>query len=336
MEKHKIILDIDNATGIPARDVDDGLAIALALASPELDLLGITTCAGNCRTTESTDNTLRMLELVDRTDIPVAAGRDDPLIQNVSASLEYLQGWTRNYGYLWEGSPVLPPARTKPIKQPAHEFIIEMVKKHPGQVTIVKEGSLTNLALALLVEPEIAPLVKGVVHMGGDFGTPWYATPGAAAVDDDPAIWRHIVRMNTVYDPEATTIVVQSGIPFTFVTSKICARVLLRPEDVNAIAAVGTPYHDYIAGVSRPWVRWQTDFRGRKGACMWDPLTLALVYEPDFCVLAPMRCDLDKFRAWEFPWLFPDHNGPQVRVTVDVMDEKFERHLVKRLTARID
>ena len=86
MEATKIILDVDTATGIPCRDVDDGLAIALALASPEIDLIGITTCAGNCRAHESTENSLRILELAGRQDIPVAEGRELPFLQDVTAN----------------------------------------------------------------------------------------------------------------------------------------------------------------------------------------------------------------------------------------------------------
>lgn len=330
MKRHKIILDIDNATGIIARDVDDGLALALALASPEVELLGCTTCAGNCRTHESTDITLRMLELAGRTDIPVAYGREYPFIQDVSASYAYIDGWSKDYADHWTGSPVLAPATTQ-ASQPAHEFIIEQVRKYPGEVTIVKEGSLTNLALALLVDPEIAPMVKSVVHMGGDVGEPWWATPGSAAANDDARVWRHIVRMNTVYDPDATEIVARSGIPFTFVTSKVCAKVLLRPEHVDKIAAVGTPWHDYLAEVSRPWVNWQVNVRGRQGACMWDPLTLAVVFEPDFCVFGQMRFDINKWRNWEFPYIYQDSGSVQVGVSLEVQIERFENFLVERL-----
>ena len=334
MEKQKIILDLDNATGIPARDVDDGLTLAMALASPELELLGITTCAGNCRTHESTRNTLSMLELAGRQDIPVAAGRELPFIQDVSASFDYLDGWTRTYSSMWEGVPRLPEPKTEPVDLKAHEFIIEMVKKYPGEIIIVKEGSHSNLALALLAEPELASQVKAVVHMGGDIGEPWWSdTSSAAAENDDPDVWRRIVRMNHTYDPEATEIVVRSGIPFTFVTSKVCAKVLLRLEDLDAIQAGGTPFHQFIADVSRPWINWQLEVRGREGAVMWDPLTLAVVIDPDFCTFANMRCDLERFRNWEFPWLYPSADTPQVSVTMDVEAERFERFFVERLAS---
>lgn len=334
MEKFKVILDVDNAMGMPVRDVDDGLAIALALASPEVDLLGITTCAGNCRTHESTINSLRILELAGREDIPVAEGRELPFIQDVRASFEYLDAWTERYGYLWQDMPPLPEVigQASPLK--AHEFIIETVKKYPDEVTIVKEGAHTNLALALLVEPEIASLVKGVVHMGGDVGLPWWVE-GSAIATENPEVWRYIIRMNHTYDPEATEIVIRSGISFTFVTAKVCARVLLRMADVDRIQAVDTPYHQFLANTTRPWIRWQSVARGRDGAPMWDPLTLAVVFEPTFCSFVTMHCDLERFRKWEFPYLYPSADTPQVRVSVDVDEARFDKFFADRLVSSL-
>ena len=100
MQRTKVILDIDNAIGMPVRDVDDGIALALALASPEIELVGVTTCAGNCHTHESTENTLRLLELAGRNDIPVAEGRELPFIQDGTANFELLEGFSKRYGFL--------------------------------------------------------------------------------------------------------------------------------------------------------------------------------------------------------------------------------------------
>src|SRR5436309_11717285 len=102
MNRQKVILDVDTATGIPAQEIDDGLAIALALASPEIELLGCTTCAGNCRTRLATRNTLRILEVGGRSDIPVAEGRDMPLLQDARASLESCEGRSERWRDHWE------------------------------------------------------------------------------------------------------------------------------------------------------------------------------------------------------------------------------------------
>jgi len=90
MKKQKVILDLDNALTLPVQDTDDGMA----LASPEIDLMGCTTCAGNCSVRQSTENTLRMLEIAKRPDIPVASGRERPFLQNIDAHFQYLAAKT--------------------------------------------------------------------------------------------------------------------------------------------------------------------------------------------------------------------------------------------------
>ena len=341
MHKHKVIMDVDNALGMLG-DVDDGLAIALALASPEIELLGCTTCGGNCRAHESTVNTLRVLEMAGRGDVPVAEGRHQPLIQDVRASFELIeQGRAELERIYWTDMPPVPEPTLHPSPLKAHEFIIETVKRHPGEVTIVKAGALTNLALALLVEPEIAPLVKSVVHMGGSVGYPcWAAEPGSPGY----TAWRYVLRMNTEFDPDATEIVVRSGIPFTFVTDTVTLRVILGLADLERIEAVGTPYHQFLAAAVRPWMQYMAHDperyhhfaagdRKRDGAYMHDQLTLAVVIDPTFCKFVDMHCDLERFRSWEYPYLYPGPDTPQVRVAVDVDVERFERFYVDRVAA---
>ena len=338
MQRTKVILDIDNAIGMPVRDVDDGIALALALASPEIELVGVTTCAGNCHTYESTENTLRLLGLAGRDDIPVAEGRELPFIQDVTANFELLDGFSKMYGFLWKDVPPMPPVTLKPSPLPAHELIIKMVRENPGEVVIVKEGSHTNLALALLVDPEIAPLVKAVIHMGGETGEPDWKSPDPSSHRADPDVWEYIIKMNHTYDPEATTIVIRSGIPFTFVTGEVCKRTLLRLEHVDRFMAVGTPYHKFLADTSRPWVNWQLGYRGyggekplRDGAPMWDPLTLAMAFDPSLCTCVSMRCDTEAFRNRRYPYIYPSADTPQVQVTMDVDEKRFEELMVSRI-----
>lgn len=101
MKRHKVILDIDNATGMPMRDIDDGVALALALASPDIELQGCTTCGGNCQTDESTRNTHIHLDMADRTEIPVAEGLMKPFIQNVRANFEFWDTRREQLAHLW-------------------------------------------------------------------------------------------------------------------------------------------------------------------------------------------------------------------------------------------
>lgn len=327
----RIILDIDNATGMAARDVDDGLALTMALASGDFDLLGVTTCSGNCYAHESTDITIRMLELAGRIDIPVGAGRDMPMLQDVGPHFQRQAHASASAAGRWDGSIALPPASGAITPVPAHQLIIDLVRRHPGEVVIVKEGSMTNLAVALMVDPGIAPLVKGVVHMGGSIEPWWESYVGRM----DPEMWRHVIKLNTVYDPEATAVVMKSGIPMTYVTINVCSRVRLRLADIDRIAAVSGPYHTFLADASRRWTDY-VDYRDdSEGAAMWDLLTLALVAHPEFCECVTMRQDPNRFLAEQYPWLTPSPDGPRAEVTVDVDVPAFEAYLMKSLTTSI-
>lgn len=335
MKKHKIILDIDNAFTIPSQDTDDAMALALALTSPEIELLGITTCAGNCRTWQSTVNTLRMLEIAGKVHIPVAAGREYPILQSVEPSFQYLEektaGPERRY---WEsaGPPMEPTIKESPIK--AHDFIIQMVKKYPGEVIIVKEGSFTNLGIALLVEPEIAPLVKEVVHMGGSFSNRSSDDWASTGTPDIPGyVWMDILKFNTEFDPEATQIVVNSGIPVTFIPGEVTSRVFQRLEDLELLESIDDPFHQHVYKYGYPWVEWSVKERKIPGAHMHDPLTLAVVIDPTFCMFVNMYCDLEKFKNMDYPFLLPSVSEPQCKVAVDVDVNRFEKWLAKRLAS---
>ena len=150
--------------------------------------------------------------------------------------------------------------------------------------------------------------------------------------------------MNTEFDPEATEIVIRSGIPFTFVTDTVTLRVMLRLADLDRIEALGTPYHRFLAAAVRPWIEYQTQdphrydrftAEGQRhvGAYMHDPLTLAVVFDPSFCKFVEMHCDLERFRNWEYPYLYPGPDTPRARVAVDVEVERFEKFLLDRLAA---
>ena len=336
MQRRKVILDIDNAFTIPAQDTDDAMALALALTSPEIELIGITTCAGNCRTWQSTENSLRMLELAGRGDIPVAAGREEPFILNSEPSFQYLEAKTASRERVyWDDMPRPIEPSLQPSPLPAHEFIIEMVKKYPGEVIIVKEGSITNLALALLVEPEIEPLVKEVVHMGGFFFPEDMDISGLVFSSPDiPAeAWQYVLKFNTEFDPEASAIVFQSSIPFTFVTGNVTGQVFQHLEDMEAIRAVDTPFHHHVYDAGYPWVEWSVKERKLIGAHMHDPLTLAVIIDRSFCTYESMHIDVPKFLAEEIPWLYKSDKEPQGNVAVNVDKERFERFLAKRLAS---
>jgi purine nucleosidase len=328
----KIILDIDNALTLPAQDTDDALALALALVSPELELLGITTCAGNCRTPQSTCNTLRLLQVADASRVPVAEGRAAPFIRDRRAHFHYLEHKTAgSQARYWQHLPALPAPDLMPLALSAHEFIRQMLSQFPGEVVYIALGSFTNLALALLIEPGLADSLPQVVHMGGVFqpatGPPFvWSTPD---IPDD--IWQTTLRFNTSFDPEAAAVVFRSGVPLTFVPANVTSRVFQRPAHLDRLQAIPSPYQQFLHAYARPWVDWSIAERKLPGAHMHDPLAVATVIDPTFCRRETLYLDDKVFLSGENPWLVHSPAGPPVQVATDVDSARFEAFLAERL-----
>ena len=167
----KIIIDTDPG-------VDDALAIFLALRSRELDVIGLTTVFGNSNVDATTRNALNLLHIAGRGDIPVARGAGVPLFIAPHGTAEWVHGDDAmgNIGWTAPLSPALQPHTLR-----AAEFIVQQVMAHPGEITLVPIGPLTNIALALQLEPRIAQHVREVVLMGGAVLAPGNVSPLAEA-----------------------------------------------------------------------------------------------------------------------------------------------------------
>jgi purine nucleosidase len=341
VKHHKIILDIDNGLGLPVTDTDDALALALALTSPEIELLGITTCAGNCTTAQSTRNTLVQMALAHRREIPVAEGRADPLLRSRAAHFAYLEAKSAGPGSrFWSHLPSPPSPKHAASSLKAHELIVQQVRRHPGEVTMVATGSLTNLALALLTDPELAGLLKGVVHMGGGFEPDRegddpliWETP-----DIPPEVWRDTLRFNPLFDPEATAIVCLSGVPLTLVPVNVTAKVFQRPQHLEILARNTSAFHQHLHRYARPWVQWSQADRLLPGAHLHDPLALALVVVPDLVRYRCLWVDVERLLALNDSWLreLPQEagrRGSEVIVAVSVDAEGSEAWINERLAA---
>ena len=184
----RVIIDTDPG-------VDDALALLLAMRSPELRIEAITPVAGNVPLDLTLPNALRLVEIADRTDIPVAAGARTPLVRRLVTA-------TYAHGENGLGGAVFPEPTTKPVATPAAEMIRQIVRKYPGEVTLITIGPLTNVATSINSDPELAGMVRGLVMMGGSLSG-GNITPAA--------------EFNVYVDPEAARIVFQSGIPITMV-----------------------------------------------------------------------------------------------------------------------
>lgn len=204
--QEKVILDTDMV-----EIFDDGIAMMMLQLSPQVDLLGVTTVVGNTWQPEGTSYALRQLEAINAAHVPVAMGLRLPLRPNRHDAMEHER---KLYGIghdIWAGSFSYPEPESwqavykkqygadpaaRPIDQHAVDFIIDQVKAHPGQVTIAAIGTCGNLALAVRKAPEIIPLVKRVIYMGGSFFRQGNSTPTA--------------EFNWWADPEAAKIAVRS------------------------------------------------------------------------------------------------------------------------------
>src|SRR6266436_3315110 len=184
----RVIIDTDPG-------VDDALALLLAMRSPELKIEAITAVAGNVPLELTLPNALRMVEIAGRTDIPVAAGAKGPLLRRL-VTAAYAHGENGLEG------AVFPEPTIKPVADPAAQVIRQIVRKYPGEVTLLPIGPLTNIASALNLDSELAGMVRGIVMMGGSLSG-GNITPAA--------------EFNVYVDPEAARIVFQSGVPITMV-----------------------------------------------------------------------------------------------------------------------
>src|SRR5215831_11073951 len=218
----KVIVDCD-----PGHD--DAVAIMLAAANPEVELLAITTVAGNQTLDRTTLNARRVCTVAGIHGVPIAAGCDRPLLRELVTAGE-VHGASGLDGPDW-------PEPTVGV-EPAHavDIIVELVLAAPGEVTLVPVGPLTNIALALRREPRIAKAVREVVLMGGSF-TRGNVTPAA--------------EFNIYVDPEAAAAVFQAGWPLTMVGLDLTHQARVTPDVLERIAGLGTPLAEIVTQLMR-------------------------------------------------------------------------------------
>jgi len=197
---------------------DDAIAILLALGSPEVELLGVTTVAGNQTLEKTTANALRVLEAVGRSDVPVAAGAERPLVREPRVARDV-------HGETGLDGPDLPPPRGAPVAGHAVDFLAARVLGHGRRVTLVPTGPLTNVALLLAMHPRVVSQIERIVLMGGAIGL-GNTTPAA--------------EFNVWADPEAAQRVLTSGLDVTVVPLDVTHRALMSRAHAERLRASGT------------------------------------------------------------------------------------------------
>ncbi len=253
MTARKIIIDTD-----PGQD--DAVAILLALASPEIALLGITCVAGNVPLPLTVRNARIVCELAGRPDIPVFAGCDRPVAQPL-VTAEHVHG---NTGL--DGADL--PEPMMPV-QAAHavDFIIDTLRREPpGTVTLCPIGPLTNIATALARAPDIAPRIARIVLMGGAYFEVGNITPAA--------------EFNIFVDPEAAAAVFAAGVPLTVVPLDVTHKALTSAAWLGAMRSLGTPVGRAVAGWCNFFERFDKEKYGSQGAPLHDPCTIAWLLAP--------------------------------------------------------
>ncbi|MDC0329163.1 nucleoside hydrolase [bacterium] len=251
----QIIIDTD-----PGQD--DAVAILLALASPDcINVLGITAVAGNVPLDLTVKNARIICELAKKTSMPIYSGCSKPL-KRALVTAEHVHGKTGLDG-------ITLPEPSMPIQElHAVDFIIDTIKNNPSDsITLCALGPLTNVAMALLKEPNIAKRVKQIILMGGAYFEVGNITPAA--------------EFNIFVDPEAAKIVFNSGVKITVLPLDVTHKALISEERITAFKEINSPVGDAVAKWTNFFERFDKEKYGSKGAPLHDPCVIAYLIEPN-------------------------------------------------------
>ncbi len=260
-----VILDCD-----PGHD--DAIALILALASPELKVLAVTTSAGNQTPDKTLNNALRILTLLGRDDIPVAAGAPKPLARELIIA-------DNVHGESGLDGPKLPDPAFSPVAMTALELMARCLRESPEPVTLVPTGPLTNIALLLAAHPELKSKIARIVLMGGAAGA---------------GNWTPAAEFNIYVDPEAADMVFKSGIPITMCGLDVTHQAQVMDEDIERVRAITNPVAQCVAGLLDFFMIYHRDPKwGFAGAPLHDPCTIAWLLAPALFHGIECRVDIE-------------------------------------------
>ena len=260
---HRIVIDTD-----PGQD--DAVALLLALASPELEVVAVTTVAGNVPLDLTQRNARIVCELAGRRDIRVHAGADRPLRRDL-VTAEYVHGATG-----LDGADL--PEPTMPLQaQHAVEAVIDIVMgAEPGTITLCTLGPLTNIALALQKEPAIAARIARIVMMGGGFFEGGNTTP--------------VAEFNVFVDPDAADVVFRSRVPLVLMPLDVTHKALIMEEHLSRLRGLGTTVADAVVGWLEFYERYDIEKYGIAGGPLHDPCVIAYLLDPG--LFSGKACDV--------------------------------------------
>ncbi|MGA8224136.1 MAG: nucleoside hydrolase [Candidatus Acidiferrales bacterium] len=321
----RLIIDTDPGT-------DDALAILLALNSREVRVEALTIVAGNVTAEMGLENALKIASLAGRCDLPIAKGAQGPL----HGKLVIEPFWNGPGGL---GGAELPPAHCQADQRFGPDLIIELVHKYPHEITLIPIGPETNIALAVLKDPSIVPLVKGVVLMGGSISGG--NVNGAA-------------EFNVYCDPEAADVVFNAGWPVTMVGLDVTEVTLMKNADVARLEEKAGPEAKFAAAVARFQIGLYQG-TGFGGGAIHDALAVGAAIDPSFLTTKAMRVDVETGGKFARGETIGNRHGtvdkvvlsggqlesvgvipvePNVNVAVGIDSERFLRFFVSRLQGK--
>lgn len=298
MEPTKIILDCD-----PGHD--DAIAILLAGNDPRIDLLGITVVAGNQSLDRTTVNALQVCQYLGL-NVPVYAGCDRPMIRDklTTGDIHGTNGF--------DGPDFAPLDRSIEPKH-AVNYLIDTLMASDGDITLVPTGPLTNIAMAMRLEPKIVPKIRRIVLMGGSFS---YGNVSPAA------------EFNILADADAAHVVFSCARPITMVGLDVTRKVLCVPEVVDRMAKIDNRAGRLFVDLMRFFNKTQKKVFGGKGGPLHDPVTVASILDPALLTTKPMHVEIDHRSIQSYGRTNADVSGylhlePNVDVATEIDVDRF-------------
>ncbi|ANK59248.1 nucleoside hydrolase [Loigolactobacillus backii] len=312
MAKKKLILDLD--TGI-----DDALAIAYAVASEEADLIGVTSTYGNVVTKQAAANSLRILDLLGQSNVPVYLGLPHPSTSNHFDVMAVSQAI---HGVNGIGEVALEKSQRQPENESAVDFMIRSAKTYGTDLTIIPTGPMTNLAAAIAKAPELTALVGSVTFMGGALTVPGNVTEvGEANINQDPA---------------AADAVLRSSASLTMVGLDVTLRTLLTRKETKLWRSLGTKSGQAFADIVDYYIAAYARLSANLNGCaLHDPLAVGVALDPDLVQTIDLNMKVETeapFAARTVGDVDRLNEPTNVKVAVNVAAERFLQRFMQRLT----
>ena len=298
MDKRKIILDCD-----PGHD--DAVAIMMAAVHPSFDLLGITVVAGNQTLEKTSINALNVCQALN-IDVPVYAGCGRPMIREKMTAGDI-------HGVSGLDGPVFEPLKRELEKKHAVQYLIDTLMASDGDITLVTTGPMTNVGMAMRMEPKIIDKIKEIVFMGGAY-TNGNVTPAA--------------EFNIIADADAAYVVFTSGVKITMCGLDITRKVLCYPQIVERMGKIGNPAARLFVDLMGHFCKTQKEIFGWEGGPLHDPTTIAYLIDPSVLTIKYVHGEVDIRSIASYGRTNCDIFGyrkeePNMYVAVDVDAEKF-------------